>query len=293
VFRGRDAVAAGVLTKAELRGPLVQRLLRGVYAPAGTPVTHELCCRAAGLLAPRSAGLTGRSQATVLGVALARPEDPVEVVVPDADHFGPVQGLRVRRVCRSTFRCRPWQELRLADSARFCFDLCVNVPLPRAVAHLDAVARAGHLDLGEARRWFDEVRDNDVRHVREALRFADARAESPRESELRVLLHEAGIAVVPQHVVVDAAGRFVARVDLALVDARIAVEYDGAWHASSSQLHRDRDRLNRLREAGWTVVSVTAASLTDPGAVVDAVHRELYRAGAGGGTSRRGRAKPA
>lgn len=117
-----------------------------------------------------------------------------------------------------------------------------------------------------------------MRGLRQALSLADARAESPRESELRVLLRLAGIRTVPQHVVQDATGGFVARVDLAIVEHRIAVEYDGVWHASTSQLHRDRARLNRLRDAGWSVVSVTAASISDPAAVVDAVRRELLRA---------------
>jgi very-short-patch-repair endonuclease len=56
----------------------------------------------------------------------------------------------------------------------------------------------------------------------------------------------------------------VARVDLAFPDQRIAVAYDGLWHAEPGQFGRDRRRLNRLVAAGWVVLHVTAADLRDP-----------------------------
>jgi very-short-patch-repair endonuclease len=59
-------------------------------------------------------------------------------------------------------------------------------------------------------------------------------------------------------------GSEVARVDFAWPDKKIAVEYDGLWHAEEGQFAKDRRRLNRLREAGWTVVFVTAADLYSP-----------------------------
>jgi very-short-patch-repair endonuclease len=57
---------------------------------------------------------------------------------------------------------------------------------------------------------------------------------------------------------------FVARVDFAWVAQRLALEYDGLWHAEPGQFRRDRDRLNRLTAAGWRVVFVTAADLHRP-----------------------------
>ena len=55
-----------------------------------------------------------------------------------------------------------------------------------------------------------------------------------------------------------------ARVDFAWPARRLALEYDGLWHGEAGQFIRDRERLNRLREAGWQVVFVTAADLRDP-----------------------------
>lgn len=46
--------------------------------------------------------------------------------------------------------------------------------------------------------------------------------------------------------------------DLGWPEFRVAVEYDGQWHASADQLHRDRRRLNQLTAAGWLVFHVTS-----------------------------------
>jgi very-short-patch-repair endonuclease len=70
-------------------------------------------------------------------------------------------------------------------------------------------------------------------------------------------------------------GFFVARVDFAWPERKVALEYDGLWHAEPGQFARDRRRLNRLREAGWTVVFVTAEDLRSPRALVDRVARAL------------------
>ena len=52
--------------------------------------------------------------------------------------------------------------------------------------------------------------------------------------------------------------------DFAWPGRRLALEYDGLWHAEPGQFARDRQRLNRLSAAGWRVVFVTAADLVRP-----------------------------
>src|ERR687896_861793 len=41
VFRGTEALAAGIVTTEQLRGPGVRRLFRDVYLPAGMRFTHR------------------------------------------------------------------------------------------------------------------------------------------------------------------------------------------------------------------------------------------------------------
>lgn len=280
VFRGRDAVAAGLLTRGQLRGPQVQRLLPGVYAAACLRRTHSLVCEAAGLALPPAAMLTGASLATVRGLHLLGPDDDVEVVLPESAYRCRVRGVQQRRaVVALAAPVGRHGETPCAGPLRMAFDLAARCPLDEAVARLDAAAHAGLVDLPSLRRALPSVRERDVRGVRRAADLADSRAESMPESKVRVLLYEAGIATTPQVRVQAGDGRVVARVDLAVDGVRVAVEYDGAWHGSAAQLPKDRARLNALLDAGWEVVHVTADMLRDdPDAVVAAVRRAIARA---------------
>ena len=89
VFRGQQAVAAGLLTRRQLDCPAWRRLLRDVYADSALPVTHGLYIAAARLVIPRDAALAGRSAAWQYGAAdLVGAGDPVEVLVPRSARFG-------------------------------------------------------------------------------------------------------------------------------------------------------------------------------------------------------------
>jgi very-short-patch-repair endonuclease len=103
------------------------------------------------------------------------------------------------------------------------------------------------------------------RRFERVLSLVDARAESPQESRLRVRLTLAGLRPpVVQHDIYDPDGRFVARVDLAWPQQKVAVEYDGVWHVgSAAQIHADRRRVSALASRGWTVLFVTSARLRD------------------------------
>lgn len=93
---------------------------------------------------------------------------------------------------------------------------------------------------------------------------------------MRVLLVLGGLEPVPQYDVRGGAGTWIARVDLALPDARLAVEYDGLGpHTANGAFSRDRARQNALVAAGWTVLRFTAADLRRPGALVADVRAVL------------------
>jgi len=276
VFRGCDALAWGDLRRAELEGPGFQRVLRSVYAPAAAPRDHALLCAATGLLAPPSAMITGASAATLLGMPWLGARDDVELVLPEGVSPPRVRGLRARRSTQALRPGRRWATTQVADPVRVAFDAAARLPLPVAVARLDALLGAGLTSVDALRTHLDGTGANDVVQVRRALDLVDVRAESLPESELRVHLALAGLDVVPQHVVRHD-GRLVARVDLALVEEQVAVEYDGAWHALREQLERDRQRLDGLAAARWAVVHVTAPDLRDPRRVVALVRAAVER----------------
>jgi len=83
---------------------------------------------------------------------------------------------------------------------------------------------------------------------------------------------------VPQHEVWDAGGAFVARLDLAWPELRVAVEYDGDHHRDRTQHSRDLARHNRLRALGWTVLQVDAQLFDRPAELVRQLTTLLVRA---------------
>ncbi len=98
--------------------------------------------------------------------------------------------------------------------------------------------------------------------AREAVDLADGLAESPQETRTRLHLRAGGVPAPVAQYRVLADGRFVARVDFAWPDRKVALEYDGLWHAEPGQFAKDRARLNALQAAGWRVVFVTAGTCT-------------------------------
>jgi len=73
---------------------------------------------------------------------------------------------------------------------------------------------------------------------------------------------------VPQYVVRHN-GRFIARVDAALPQWKLAFEYESyLWHTGKSALVRDNRRRNQLLAVGWPTIGVTAADLRSGGSLV-------------------------
>lgn len=278
VFVGSHAVADGIVSWRHLHGSRFVRVAPGVYAPADVPRDHVLRAEGVGLLLPPSARLTGATAATLLGVPLLRWSDPVEVVVPERSGHHPAgRGVRARRSRSDPGDGGAWRGSRLAGRERIAFDAAARQPLPQAVARLDALARARVVHLGRLERWLAGRRDHGVVGVRRALVLADPRAESLPESQLRVLLLGAGIPVEPQQEVRHR-GAVVLRADLVVVGARVAVLYDGAWHALRLQQEKDRRQDADLAEAGWQCVRITAADLAEPGRAVALVRAAIARA---------------
>lgn len=265
VFRGRDVIRDGVLTRDELRSSAWRKLFHGVYADAQLPETFGVRLRGARLLAPPTAVFCGRTAAYLHGAtSLVESDSPVELVVPPTSRFGAAVGLHVRRASMPATDVSRLGRFRCTTGLRTAVDIARLEPLVDAVPALDVLLAARVTDRASLTMAVGRLTGvRGARCARKATALADDRAESQPESRLRVLLALAGCPAVPQFVVRDADG-FLARVDLAYPDHRVAIEYDGAWHASPEQLRRDRRRLNRLVAAGWTVIHVTAADLRTP-----------------------------
>jgi hypothetical protein len=276
VFRGSVAVRSGTLTRRQLRGATWRRLLQDVYVHRDVPVTHELMAQAATALLP-SAVVTGRSAAVLWGVPLAGPDDEVEVTLPPDSHMVRVSGVITRRALLDQAHVARRRGLPVTTPAATALRLASSLPRDSAVAAVDQLVATGVIDLEPIRALAAESRGPGAARARMVSALADGLAESPQETRLRLLIGRSALpAPVAQHRILED-GHFVARVDFAWPDRKVAVEYDGLWHADDRQFARDRRRLNRLREAGWQVVFVTAADLHRPEQLIARVARALGR----------------
>ena len=95
---------------------------------------------------------------------------------------------------------------------------------------------------------------------REAIELIRPGTDSPMETELRLLMVDAGL---PEPVVnvpaLDDAGQFLALPDLSYPRLKIAVEYDGDHHRTDpATWRRDVERRQLLEDAGWLIITATA-----------------------------------
>ncbi|WP_192580518.1 hypothetical protein [Micromonospora sp. ALFpr18c] len=149
-----------------------------------------------------------------------------------------------------------------SDPGRAAWETAVWLDPVRAVGIVDSLLGRGLTDrvalAGIAGR---NAHQHGGRRARWVFDLAEPGAQCPPESHLRVRLVLGGL---PRPIVrhpVRLPNGVVLHPDLAWREYRVAVEYDGQWHADADQVHRDRRRLNLLLGAGWLVLHVTSRRL--------------------------------
>jgi very-short-patch-repair endonuclease len=282
VFIGAEARRLGLVTPAELRTAAWTRLRYDVYADSRLERDHELACRAVALRLPPTAVIAGPSAAFLHGVEYAVDQDTdVHVIAPPAARLGPRRGVVAHCAEFGPGDREMRGDLPVTTVRRTAWDLSMWCDEVTAVTIIDgllgrSLLRRAGLDavLRERDGW------RGARRAARVFGLTDAGAQSPQESRLRVRLMLAGLPrPVTQHPIHLGSG-LVLHPDLAWPEFRVAVEYDGQWHADPDQLHRDRRRLNQLVAAGWLVLHVTARRMrTDFNGVVREVGAALAARG--------------
>ncbi|MCT1451707.1 hypothetical protein M3G18_02095 [Corynebacterium sp. p3-SID1145] len=144
----------------------------------------------------------------------------------------------------------------------------------RAVQLVDACRRRLNLDPSEiescgkqrlAKRW-----------LRQVLKLSSDGADSPKETEMRLLCSSVcrthGLDLEEQ-VVLERGGKIITVFDLALSGLKIGIMYDGEDHLRRSR--RDRDSRINMQAAvlGWTVLRVGKETLASVGVALDELIR--------------------
>ena len=270
VLTRRQAADNGVSAKVILRLVRTGHLrepVPGVLIVCGAPATWRQRLEVA-TLASGGAGVAGfRSAAALHGLDGYR-AGPVELLVPSRRkietpqlvmHRGPKDG---RDICRV-------DAIACTSVERTLCDLGSVDPVGRVRVAFESAWRNGcslH-DLREVAQRLHRPGQGGTRLILALLDEADHHRR-PTESalELRVERSLRGIpGLVRQHTVRDRAGRFVARVDFALPELRIAIEAHSRRHHFGPQ----RESADAVREAsllaqGWLVRYVVDAECRQP-----------------------------
>jgi hypothetical protein len=249
------AVTSRYEFESVLKAKFLERIWQGVYC-RGEP-TDELRLRGLDLSCGTTVAVCLSTAAAVFRFDTEQPRD-LHVLNPPGHQLRAVDGLVVHRRDGAPLVLagdRPatspaWTAVEVARAQR----------RPRALATLDAALRSGTCSRGELwRAAIEQAGRRGIVAVRELLPLADARAESPMESETRLAIIDSALPMPElQHELVDGNGEL-RRLDFAWPEHRVALEYDGIdWHSDPDALRRDRRRQQALQDIGWSVIAIVA-----------------------------------
>jgi hypothetical protein len=251
------------MTPGQLRGPRLRTPFYGVREAVDAPLTLITRCRALARALPDEAAFAALTVARLGGWWLPRGAEtlPLDVLVPP-NLVIDRPGVRCIRSAVREGDVVDFKGLRITTGARTFRDLARSWSLVDLVVMLDCALRKNAVTLRALAEAAEMPGGRGVRTLRRAISRADARSESPMETLMRLLIVISGLpAPVPQRILRDSWGNFLARGDLVTPDGRSVFEFDGASHDLPERRADDAARWRLLREYGFEVYPYTARDL--------------------------------
>lgn len=255
VFIGSEALAQGRLTEYELRR-WHRAIFRDVYVPARHEPTLRDRIEGAWLRSGRRGVIAGAAAAALHGAEWVDADIPIELIWSNTR---PPEGVIARDETLADDELTQVAGLPVTTPARTAYDLGRHLPRGKAVARLDALARATPYSTEDVLLLAKRHRGaRGLRRLRAALPLVDPGAASPRESRLRLRLIDAGLPAPTTQIPVVERGYWpFAWLDMGWEEYRVSVEYDGDQHRKDRpQYVRDHRRQRRLEALGWINIRV-------------------------------------
>ena len=258
-FTVEEARRAG-LDRWHLEGASWRRLAHGRYVWAALSEAPHLSLAAARLNLPTSAAFSGKTSAWLHGLDVA-PCEPIEMILPGRGSGWEKGSVTVRRAALDESEVVMRRGLRTTSLLRTLSDITRNLTLLEAVVIVDLALHARLIKRSELSKWADRSAGRKgVGAMRRVLEFAEAGAESPMETRLRMLLVLNGLPRPEVQVTIrDEAGSIIGRPDLFYREQRLGLEYDGETHRFS--LVEDNRRQNRLLLADVRLLRFTGSDV--------------------------------
>lgn len=261
----RAAAREAGLSDRQLQHPAVERLSRDTYLPRSLAAQPQGRLAAVLLTAPPGAVASHRTAAVLWGVEIPM-LDPldrrVDITVPQASRAESRADRRVYRCDLLPDEVTRRRSMPVTTAARTWRDLAGVLQPGPLLAVTDQMLALGvtHAQLQEQLDRRPTGRGS--ARARAVLPLGNRRAESPMESVLRWLIHEAGLpAPVVQYEMRDVTGRFLGRGDLAWPQYRVLVEFDGDVHRERRVFVQDLRRQNSLVVDRWTILRFSGADV--------------------------------
>jgi very-short-patch-repair endonuclease len=273
-FIGSEAVAQGDIVKSALRTRYT-KLFRDVYVTPGTELTPLVRARAGWLWSRRRGIVAGLSASALHGAEWVSVDAPLEILHSNRNAMPNliVRGDRIDD-----------DEVALIDGvpvttpARTAPDLGCWYSMTESVAAIDDLFRATDLKVAEVETLMHRYPGRrGVQMARTAIGLADAGAQSPKETWLRLVLIRAGLPRPQTQIAIqDEFGDILAYLDMGWEEIKVAVEYDGEQHRNDRRQYTwDIRRVEMLERRGWIVVRVVAGDR--PADVVRRVRAAMAR----------------
>lgn len=262
--------------EAALNYGVLQKVWYGIYGRG--EMTTALRLRGLDLAAGTKVAVCLNTAAEVYGFDTER--DPaLHVLNPAGRQLRPTRGLVVHRregAPLTMVAGRP-----VTTPAWTAIEVVRGLRRPRALATLDAALRSGTCSRDDLTRVLRQQSGRrGVVATRELLAVASPLAESPMESETRLVMIDGGLPPPRlQYEIIDLQGR-IWRLDFAWPELRVGAEYDGVeWHSGPDAFVRDRRRSSALQELGWLIVPIVAGDVRHrPGELVRLLETHLRKA---------------
>lgn len=280
-FLAKAALNAGVISRQDLRTRFRQ-VHPKVYVWRSADLNSYQKIRAAWLWAGPDSVLCGGAAAYLLGEQYFGEEmvdDKVQLWRPG--WRSPPIGIAARR-----WRIAPehvgYAGMSVTTPARTAIDLARQFGSDvRAIAAMDSMCRTGHASQDSiAETAFGMAGQTGVRRVLGLLPLVDPKSESPKETELRIQMADAGLPRFESQVeVFDEFGALVSRLDLGNREWKVGLQYDGEGHLQRERRDQDSMTMMRLASLGWEVKRVTQGMLRIPATLRGFAHEAFERQG--------------
>jgi hypothetical protein len=271
--------AADVRRKARLRlieSDVLKPVHKSVFRIDSAPRTLESRCVALCLAHPNGF-ITGPTGGKLLGARRMPRAEPIHFSVRHGVHLEPNSKVILHQTTSidpTDVRHRP-DGINTASPARLAFDLAATLSRADHASVIEQLLRDRHCSMSElasvARRLCHPRRRGSLQFVRSLIERGDRpAAESHPEVLLGDALRARGVPVVPQVSHLQLPNGSKIRIDLAVPDARWAVEIDvHPDHLLLEGTTKDKRRDRQCHLIGWQVERVTEIDFIDLSGLVD------------------------